>query len=103
LTLFKLEKYFPLVLFVQNQTLGKFFQFGWMRAFKMGTKKDELSFFCDYFKGISINFKFSKCNFLLDAQATLICLLIELSVKSSKESTKLVSLLKTGNKVVEVG
>jgi hypothetical protein len=29
--------------------------------------------------------------------------LIELSVKSSKESTKPVSLLKTGNKVVEVG
>jgi hypothetical protein len=28
---------------------------------------------------------------------------IELSVKSSKESTELVSLLKTGNKVVEVG
>jgi hypothetical protein len=30
-------------------------------------------------------------------------LTIELSVKSSKESTKTVSLLKTGNKVVEVG
>jgi hypothetical protein len=29
--------------------------------------------------------------------------LIELSVKSSKESTETVSLLKTGNKVVEVG
>jgi hypothetical protein len=28
---------------------------------------------------------------------------IELSVKSSKESTKTVSLLKSGNKVVEVG
>jgi hypothetical protein len=28
---------------------------------------------------------------------------IELSVKSSKESTELVSLLKIGNKVVEVG
>jgi hypothetical protein len=30
-------------------------------------------------------------------------IVIELSVKSSKESTKPVSLLKTGNKVVEVG
>jgi hypothetical protein len=29
--------------------------------------------------------------------------IIELSVKSSKESTEAVSLLKTGNKVVEVG
>jgi hypothetical protein len=29
--------------------------------------------------------------------------IIELSVKSSKESTEPVSLLKTGNKVVEVG
>jgi hypothetical protein len=29
--------------------------------------------------------------------------LLELSVKSSKESTEAVSLLKTGNKVVEVG
>jgi hypothetical protein len=29
--------------------------------------------------------------------------IIELSFKSSKESTELVSLLKTGNKVVEVG
>jgi hypothetical protein len=28
---------------------------------------------------------------------------LELSVKSSKESTETVSLLKTGNKVVEVG
>jgi hypothetical protein len=28
--------------------------------------------------------------------------LLELSVKSSKESTEIVSLLKTGNKVVEV-
>jgi hypothetical protein len=28
---------------------------------------------------------------------------LELSIKSSKESTKPVSLLKTGNKVVEVG
>jgi hypothetical protein len=29
--------------------------------------------------------------------------ILELSVKSSKESTKAISLLKTGNKVVEVG
>jgi hypothetical protein len=29
--------------------------------------------------------------------------IIELSIKSSKENTELVSLLKTGNKVVEVG
>jgi hypothetical protein len=30
-------------------------------------------------------------------------MIIELSVKSSKESTEPMSLLKTGNKVVEVG
>jgi hypothetical protein len=29
--------------------------------------------------------------------------IVELSIKSSKESTETVSLLKTGNKVVEVG
>jgi hypothetical protein len=30
---------FSLVLFVQSQTLGQIFQFGWMHAFKMGAKK----------------------------------------------------------------